>query len=52
MSHQYVQQGVNISLGEAGIFIGHIWGRIQAPSKFKNKLNFPKSLNKIPNFLQ
>ena len=52
MSHQHVQQGVSISLGEAGIFLGYIWGRIQAPSQLKNALNFPKILNKFPNFLQ
>ena len=32
------------------LFLGHIWDRIQAPSQYKNKLNFAKIVNKFPFF--
>ena len=33
------------------IFIGLIWGRIPAPSKFKNEQKLPKMVYIVPNFL-
>ena len=35
----------------AVIFLGLIWGRILAPSKFKNEQKLPKMVYIIPNFL-
>ena len=36
---------------QAGIFLGLIWGRILAPSQFKNEQKLPKIVYIIPNFL-
>ena len=35
----------------SGIFLGLIWGRISAPSQFKNEQKLPKIMYIIPNFL-
>ena len=47
----FIARYLFIKNSKPGIFLGLIWGRITAPSKFKNEQKLPKVVFIIPNFL-